>query len=370
MSNLLVWKEKLQSFYAKHSTYISKAVQFLTGLLLFGMINYNIGFMKTASSVFCTVGLAVICTFLPAVIMTLAAAALVLVHFYALSMPIAMISALIFFIMYIFYFRFTPGKSWILIVSVLSFGLNIPFVAPIVFGLLGAPVWIVPAGCGVIVYYMIRFVKLSATALKSSGAEAMTEGMLSFTKQVLTNREMWLMLMIIVIGILVVNAVKNRSVDHAWKIASVSGAAVCVVAAAAGNLLLDEMIPYAIIILSAVAGAAIGFVLEFVFFSVDYSRTENVQFEDDEYYYYVKAVPKVGVTVPDKKVKHITERQPESGEGSAENAIAAASENAGQGAAGYPGAESERNTEEILLTRSLSKELGLDQEQQNENNIQ
>ena len=92
-----------------------KALQLLMGLLLFGMINYNIGFMKTASSVFCTIGLAVICMFLPMIVMTLAAAALVLVHFYALSMPIAVISVLIFLLMYIFYFRFTRenhGCCW------------------------------------------------------------------------------------------------------------------------------------------------------------------------------------------------------------------------------------------------------------------
>lgn len=35
------------------------------------------------------------------------------------------------------------------------------------------------------------------------------------------------------------------------------------------------------------------FLIEFLCFNLDYSRTEKVQFEDDEYYYYVKAVPKV-----------------------------------------------------------------------------
>ena len=40
-------------------------------------------------------------------------------------------------------------------------------------------------------------------------------------------------------------------------------------------------------------------------FSLDYSRTEYVQFEDDEYYYYVKAVPKISIAVPQKKVKKI-----------------------------------------------------------------
>lgn len=41
-------------------------------------------------------------------------------------------------------------------------------------------------------------------------------------------------------------------------------------------------------------------------FNLDYARTEKVQFEDDEYYYYVKAVPKMAVAVPEKRVKRIT----------------------------------------------------------------
>ena len=33
--------------------------------------------------------------------------------------------------------------------------------------------------------------------------------------------------------------------------------------------------------------------------------TENLQFEDDEYFYYVKAVPKVTVTAPEKTVNEL-----------------------------------------------------------------
>ena len=49
-------------------------------------------------------------------------------------------------------------------------------------------------------------------------------------------------------------------------------------------------------------------VLHFFLFSVDYSRTEKLQFEDDEYYYYVKAVPKNVVATPEKKVKRINKQ--------------------------------------------------------------
>ena len=40
-------------------------------------------------------------------------------------------------------------------------------------------------------------------------------------------------------------------------------------------------------------------------FSVDYTRTEYTQFEDDDYYYYVKAVPKMNIAAPDVKVQKI-----------------------------------------------------------------
>lgn len=48
----------------------------------------------------------------------------------------------------------------------------------------------------------------------------------------------------------------------------------------------------------------LGFVLEFFFMNLDYARTERVQFEDDEYLYFVKAVPKRQVASSEKTVKH------------------------------------------------------------------
>ena len=59
------------------------------------------------------------------------------------------------------------------------------------------------------------------------------------------------------------------------------------------------------IILGSVVAGCICFILQFLFFNLDYRRTENVQFEDDEYYYYVKAVPKMTVAAPTKTVKKI-----------------------------------------------------------------
>ena len=62
-------------------------------------------------------------------------------------------------------------------------------------------------------------------------------------------------------------------------------------------------------ILSSILAIVIALVARILFFSVDYSRAEHLQFEDEEYYYYVKAVPKVAVSVPEKTVKKINARQ-------------------------------------------------------------
>ena len=46
-------------------------------------------------------------------------------------------------------------------------------------------------------------------------------------------------------------------------------------------------------------------------FSLDYRRTENVRFEDDEYFYYVKAVPKIKVTEKNRNVTNIKSEENE-----------------------------------------------------------
>lgn len=63
-------------------------------------------------------------------------------------------------------------------------------------------------------------------------------------------------------------------------------------------------------IIGVILGAVVGYLCQILFFSVDYKRTEFVQYEDDEYYYYVKAVPKINIVNEDVKVKQINaERQ-------------------------------------------------------------
>ena len=48
--------------------------------------------------------------------------------------------------------------------------------------------------------------------------------------------------------------------------------------------------------------------VQFFRMSLDYTGVRKLQFEDDEYFYYVKAVPKLKVAVVDKTVTKIDDR--------------------------------------------------------------
>ena len=186
---------------------------------------------------------------------------------------------------------------------------EVPFAVVVGIGLLGTPVCLIPAVCGAFTYYMVHFVKMSSSTFKDGSANSMVEGLMSFTKQTLANKEMWVMIAAVIFCVLVVYSVRTRALDHAWKIASVAGTAAAVVVCVAGNVVLNTHISYVVLLVGGTAAIAVGLILEVLFLAVDYSRTEHLEFEDDEYHYYVKAVPKVAVSVPEKSVKHINERQ-------------------------------------------------------------
>ena len=89
-----------------------------------------------------------------------------------------------------------------------------------------------------------------------------------------------------------VSVVRKLDVDHAWTIAIISGTLVDILVILLGDLKLGTYISVGTLLLSSVVGVIAAYITKLFLFNLDYSRTEKVQFEDDEYYYYVKAVPK------------------------------------------------------------------------------
>lgn len=305
MTNLLVLREQLKRFYGKYEVYITPVLRFLLAFMSFSMINHAIGYMSALNSIAIVLILALLCSFLPLNFTVILAAAVSLVHLYAFSLECAVVALAVFLLMFVLYFRFSPNDTVVVLLTPMLFVLKIPYAVPIAMGLIGTPVSAVSVACGVIVYYVIGYMNESASVLNTFDAEGAVEKFRYIIDGVLGNKTMLVVVAAFTITIVVVYFIRRLSVDYAWTIAIITGALVNILFLLFGDLLFNTNVSILGLIIGSVIAALLVKVLEFMVFNVDYSRTEMVQFEDDEYYYYVKAVPKNTVATPEKRVKTI-----------------------------------------------------------------
>lgn len=313
MTKLIELKDKVFKFCAEYETWLRIVFKFVLALTFFGIINDSIGFMEEISTFPVALVLALICCVLPQSATIILASILVLLNLYALSLEVALTALIIFIVLFLLYFRFAPGDSVLFILTPILYKLRIPYVLPIGSSLLRSVYSVFAIACGTISFYFVDGIYQNVTSLASTivdGEDAATVKFTITVSQLLSNKEMYLMVVVSVLTSIVVFVVRRLSVEHAWKIAIVSGVLVQISGLFAGYLLFSISGKSIGMIIGNVVALLIGFVLEFLFMDLDYERTEHIQFEDDDYYYYVKAIPKKMVTSSEKTVKHFGHTSP------------------------------------------------------------
>lgn len=309
MNKLFEIKGYLTKYYGKYSNLVDKAIKFVVALLSFTFINQHIGFSEIISNPLMSIILSVICMMLPSPLTVALVTIATLLQLLTLSVGAAIVAGILFIIMYGFYVRYAPGKAIIILLVPIAFMLNIPVTIPIVLGLIGSPICILPISMGTIAYYLIDYVKSNSTLLETVGEGGVIEQVGAYAQQVLVNREMWCSIIAFAICLLLVYNVRRLSVDYSWEIAIIAGTLGNINAMAYGYIIMDIPLSYISLIVGSIVAVLVAFIVKFFVFAVDYTRTERLQYEDDEYYYYVKAVPKSSVAIPEKTVKRINERQ-------------------------------------------------------------
>lgn len=306
MTNLLVLKEYLKGIYGKYEIYITPVVKFLLAFMTLTMINGKLGYMSRINSITVVLVAALLCSFLPMNFMILIAALFILLHLYAFSAECAIVVLALFMIMFLLYFRFSPKDTMLVLLTPLCCAFNIPFVMPLSAGLVGTPASAVSVGCGVVIYSILQYISESVGTLNSMDAESAMQKYRYVVDGLLNNKTMLVMVFAFAVTVLVVYLIRRLSMNHSWTVAVMSGMLTAIAILLAGDLMFDTNISIVSMVIGSILSIVIVKLLQFFVFNVDYSRTEYVQFEDDEYYYYVKAVPKITVAKPSKTVKKIT----------------------------------------------------------------
>ena len=305
MTTLLVAKQYMKLFYSKYEIYITPFLKFLLAFTALRLINSRLGYMAAVNRLPIVLIVALMCSFMPTNFIVIMAALFILLHLYAFSLECTIVIGAAFLLMFLLYFRFSPKDTAVVVLTPVCFVLKIPYVIPISMGLIGTPTSAVSVACGIIVYYMIHYVNVNVSLLRGMTEEETAAKFKIVIDGILNNKEIVVTIAAFAVTLILVYIIRRLSIDYAWTIAMAAGAFVNVMVILIGDLMFDTNVSILGTVIGTVVSLLLTGILQFFVFHVDYSRTEKVQFEDDEYYYYVKAVPKVTVTRPEKQVKQI-----------------------------------------------------------------
>ncbi len=313
MTALLEMKQKLKNFYGQNEGYLTPLLKFLLAFGYFWWIRMQLGMMERLTNPFVIIIMALLCSILPGNAIMWIGFLFILGHCYAVGAAVAGFVAALLLLMVILGLRFSGKYNITFPLTSLGMTCQLSPLIPIGSGLLGNPVAAVPVGCGVVFSYLIAFIKEQEGVLGGEGIE-IQRALKLLMDGLVKNQDMWICLITFVGALLLVYLIRTRAFDYAWRVAIVVGAVAYLFMMLAGGLFLGLDVEMALITISTIVSALIGVVLEFFAFGGDYTRTEHLEYEDDDYFYYVKAVPKASISTSKRKIKKINGVSQKTGE--------------------------------------------------------
>ncbi len=294
MSAFLEIRQNLIRFYNRFETLLVPAVRFLTVFLSMSVISRQIDSGSPLAGGLFTVIVALFGALVPGSVSAGLIALVIAVQCYDISMAAAGMAFALFLLFLLLYLRFSPKDAWLFILSPVLFLLHIPYVLPIAGGLLFSPFAVMAVAFGTVYWYFIRFLHESGAALQSGGDQEILEQVRELIDALVKNRAMIVLIVVFALTLLLVYLIRRLPINDSWTVAVIAGCAVQLVLLLILGAALHAGLGVIGFIPGILAAFLAGMILKLLFWNLDYRSAESVQFEDDEYYYYVKAVPKIG----------------------------------------------------------------------------
>ena len=305
LSSLLELRHRIRVFYIRFEQPVKYVMRFLLALCCIAMINSRLGYWQIFASFVVTILVSFICAVVPLGFTALICAVLILAHLYKYSLESCAIAMILFLCVYLMYYRFSPHDALVILLTPLLFAFHIPTVMPFITGLLFLPVSLISMAFGVVIYFFLHALAAGSVTGGAFAAEEAVGKVQSILQAMIGDRTLLIYVIAFVVAGGAIYFLRRRSIDRAWPIAIGVGAFLNLLILLVGDLTFDADVGILGAIFGVVLGVIVSFVILFFTFHLDYSRVEHAQFEDEDYYYYVKAVPKIVLQERAVRVKSI-----------------------------------------------------------------
>jgi len=308
MTRLLELKETIVHYYMKFERAIVPIGKFILYFIMLFMINTFFGLQTTMILIFVMILFAAINIYLPGNWVVLVFIGFISYRFMQVSVEATILLTVSMFVIYLLFIRVFPNMAYFVVITPVMFVLKIGYAVPIFAGLFFGPIAIIPVCIGALVYKFSAYIP-GLLKLQSESVYDMPETLLIMYKYMVNtfiqDTSIILTMIIFAAVLLVTYIVSKLEYDYVWYIAIGAGTTVSMLGFIVGTLILKSDISILSVLFGSVLGGLICMVAQFMRFSLDYPRTERVQFEDETYYYFVKAVPKVRITKTEKAITKI-----------------------------------------------------------------
>lgn len=310
MMTLLVLKSRIKNFYEKHYVVVrgifKALVMFGALVIVTEQLNYN----DFLGQYVVLAALALLCGVTPDVVSAVVLILTATAEIASVSLLLASAVFLVFIIYMLLFGRLEKRQCALILAVPLMMSVRIGFVVPVLAALFFSPVMVPAIIMGVIMNYsMLGVMNFDAAGTASGFDENALNALQYLTDSVLKDKMVIVSIITYCFGFLCIYFIRRCKMRHGSQIGILVGAIVMMAIELFSNILWDLNMNLVSLTLQVVISMAVGYVVQFFRLTLDYHGTRKLQFEDDEYYYYVTAIPKFKVAVVDKTVTRIVPKE-------------------------------------------------------------
>lgn len=292
MKEILKFRQSVKEFCSKYDMIITPVVRFILYLIMYMTLNSMTGYSTAFGSTKVAVLMAVISAVTSDGIGLGLGALLLTGQLFSANVEIGAVFLLLFLVLYCAYIRFFPKTIWIVLFAPVFFLVKLQFLLPILAGMLVGPAAMFSVGIGCIIYYFMIAAGDYVDALASAGGAEIAASYKFIFEALKGNKELVLTVVVFAVIVLIVAIIYKLSFDYSWYVAIAIGGVFEIILFLVGNVTTGADMSLTSVVIGSLVSVIVAAVVQFWKTVVDYSKVEKTQFEDDEYYYYVKAVPK------------------------------------------------------------------------------
>lgn len=307
MQRLLSFREKIKSSLDKHSRIFYFIGKFIGAMIMFSVINQMFGHTKILTQPSFDIFLSVVCALIPLSYSFVIFIVMECVQLINVSTDVFLLFFVVMLLFYFIYNRSFMQYGYLAIMTFVLLATKLSVLVPIFAGIYAGALGIPPMLIGIFVYYYA--VTLDDALLeitKSVDTKPLYQMVLD---SMITNKELYLCIFCFIITLLIASQIYRMRVNYAWILSIPIAGVIHAILYLYGCFLLEIESSISDTIFSFLVSVIILEIIQFFRGLVDYTRVENLQFEDDDYYYYVKAVPKIKMQEEDINVKQINVRR-------------------------------------------------------------